>query len=143
MTGSLVGGTSYIARAFTKYDCQFPRTCQRLCLLFFNYLQIRNPLPMQDINLVVSCMRLLHTHLDEFKAGGVALKELSEAQVGCKAGVCERVSVPVCRCVHMPAAVVCKWHAPVASVQAMVWKVSPCAGDIGPVVVITPHWFTI
>jgi len=30
-------------------------------------LQVRSPLPMQDINLVSSCMRLLEAHLDDFK----------------------------------------------------------------------------
>ena len=44
--------------------------------------QIRNPLPMQDINLAISCMRLLHCHLDpDFSSPDSAtLKELTDQQ---------------------------------------------------------------
>ncbi len=30
---------------------------------------VKAPLPMQDINLAVSCMRLMEAHLDEFRCG--------------------------------------------------------------------------
>lgn len=44
-------------------------------------LQVRNPLPMQDINLTMSCMRLFECHLDEFVGDNpVALRELNEQQ---------------------------------------------------------------
>lgn len=44
--------------------------------------QIRNPLPMQDINLAISCMRLLHCHLapDFSSPDSATLKELTDQQ---------------------------------------------------------------
>jgi len=43
--------------------------------------QVRAPLPMQDINLVSSCMRLLEAHLDDFHGEiPVAHKDLTEEQ---------------------------------------------------------------
>jgi hypothetical protein len=54
---------------------------------------VRSPQPMQDINLAISCMRLLSAHLDEWlpadpaapAASGpsAAAQELTDAQVRC------------------------------------------------------------
>ena len=39
---------------------------------------IKAPVPMQNLNLVQSCMRLLETMLAEFKTNASAITELSE-----------------------------------------------------------------
>ncbi|MEW5311652.1 MAG: hypothetical protein WDW38_003348 [Sanguina aurantia] len=41
---------------------------------------VRSPLPMQDINLAVSCMRLLHAHLDEWANDAAVLRGMTEQQ---------------------------------------------------------------
>lgn len=51
----------------TYLPTQHPHTIQTRFGACPMCLQVRSPLPMQDINLVASLMRLLECHMDEFK----------------------------------------------------------------------------
>ena len=75
-------------------------SCRSLLMSLFDWMlppmvrvatkMIRAPVPMQNLNLVQSCMRLLETMLAEFKTNAAAVTELSDnmqaVSAGCLAG---------------------------------------------------------
>lgn len=74
--------------------------CRSLLMSLFDWMlppmvrvatkMIKAPVPMQNLNLVQSCMRLLETMLAEFKTNAAAVTELSDnmqtVSPGCLAG---------------------------------------------------------
>lgn len=59
--------------------------------------QVRPMLPMQDINLAASCMRLLEAHLDDWGSPDGSKGEGEQMLHGVPCPCCH----PPCRCLHL------------------------------------------